>query len=186
MLEMKRSLNIGLVPMEWTITIFTALAASSITIGGQYGDIFGRMKVFLYGIIIYFICSILLSIGTDLTVVMIGSVLRGIGGGFIVSGSLSVLKTLAGPKKLNFASTLWVVGSFAGYLFGCLFGGLFAQFIDWRMLYWVCLPPLAYCIISIYLGIKLENFKPKKHIALWKQLIILVLFSWLYLLYLLC
>ena len=169
MLEMKRALHIGLVPMEWTITIFTALAASSITIGGQYGDIFGRLKVFLYGIIIYFICSILLSIGTDLTIVMLGSVLRGIGGGFIVSGSLSVLKTLAGPKKLNFASTLWVIGSFAGYFFGCLFGGLFAQFVDWRMLYWVCLPPLAYCIVSIYLGIKLENFKPKRHIALWKQ-----------------
>ena len=98
---MKRALHIGLVPMEWSITILPALAASSITICGQYGDIFGRLKVFLYGIIIYFICSILLSIGTDLTIVMIGSVLRGIGGGFIVSGSLSVLKTLAGPKSLT-------------------------------------------------------------------------------------
>lgn len=170
MLEMKSFLHIGLAPMEWTITLFTAFGASTMTLGGQYGDIFGRVKVLLFGVTMYFITCILMSIGLDVSLTIIGSIIRGIGAGFIVSGSLSLIKILSPPEQIKKISTIWVIVAFCGYLFGCIFGGLFAQFVDWRMLYWVCVIPLIYSIISLYLAIPIENFKNKKKTPLWKQI----------------
>ena len=180
MIEMRRDLHLSYAAMEWSVTLYAAFAASFITLAGQYGDIFGRKKILSIGLIIYLIACTIMSFGLNIYFVLIGCALRGIGAGFIASGSLSVLITLSKSGEIKKASTMWVSAGFAGYIIGCILGGICAEFINWRMLFWVCLIPLIYSVQAIIKALPLEskiqerkNKKLKKlkqkRIPIWRQ-----------------
>ena len=136
MQAIKVDLNLSLVTMQWLIVGYTIFCASLIAIAGQLGDVIGHENNFIIGLSINIIASILMSVGSDISLIMVGTALRGIGLAFIVTNSMSLIKTIVPKESLIKALSLWGIIINFGFSIGPLFGGLFAS-VNWRLLFWI-------------------------------------------------
>ena len=151
MQAIKTDLNLSIVTMQWLIIGYTIFCASFIAIAGQLGDVLGHENTFISGLIINIIASILMSIGSDISIIMIGTVLRGTGLALLIPSSMALIKTTIPKEKISKSLMIWGISISIGFSIGPLLGGLFAS-VNWRMLFWInlFLFILSFLIIIIY------------------------------------
>jgi MFS family permease len=162
MQAVKIDLNLAPVTTQWLVVSYTILVASFVAIAGQLGDVFGFTKIFIAGLLITFIGYIAASIGTDVSLILISTVLRGIGFACLLPNSMSIIRILFPPEKLNKVLAIWPVITLFGWGLGPLFGGLWAT-SNWRMTYWIGLGVITPCmLILIYYSSYLQSKKSSK------------------------
>jgi MFS family permease len=176
--SMQVDLGLSDVETQWQVVMYTLFASATVPIAGQLGDVYGSARMFKLGVFICIISSILLSIGTNVTLLMIGQILRGMSAAFIFPHSLSVPALMFPPKKLKLILFIFGVSLPFGWILGPFFCGMFAM-VDWRLLFWIKLLLLVPSIIILHFyKLKLRKIKePKKPDIIGSILIFLTLIS---------
>src|SRR6188508_791921 len=77
--SIQRSLDTSLSGLEWTINIYTLTFAVLLVTGGRLGDIFGRRRAFLIGVVVFALSSATAGIAQDATELVASRVLQGVG-----------------------------------------------------------------------------------------------------------
>ncbi|KAI9483665.1 MAG: major facilitator superfamily-domain-containing protein [Benjaminiella poitrasii] len=137
----------------WIATSYLVAVNSFQPLSGKFSDIFGRKTVFMFGIIFFFLGSLINALAKNINMLIAGRTIQGFGGGGVMSMAY-ILVTDVCPINLRprFQSMLAVVYGIASVV-GPLLGGAFVDHASWHWDFWlnVILAGVAFLIILFYL-----------------------------------
>lgn len=138
---MERDLHADTSGLQWTIDAYTLVLASLLMLAGSTADRIGRRKVFLAGLVVFSLGSLLCSLAPDLRWLVVARMVQAVGGSMLNPVAMSIItNTFTDPRERARAIGVWgaVVGiSMAA---GPLIGGLLVESVGWRSIFWVNLP----------------------------------------------
>jgi MFS family permease len=128
----------------WILIGYMLCTAVFVVAFGRLGDMFGRVKMYNAGFVIFTLASIALSLtpGTGPSAAMymiIMRIVQGIGGSFLLANSTAILTDAFPVGQRGLAMGVNGVASIAGQFIGLLVGGILAA-INWRLVFWVNVP----------------------------------------------
>ena len=136
---MADDLGIGTSVMNIAVSITALFSGIFIVVIGSLADRFGRVKMVQIGFVLSIIGSLLVGLaprGNLASVfLMLGRILQGLSGAFIMSASLALVKAYWTGTARQRAVSLWSMGSWGGAGFAALFGGLVADNVGWRWIF---------------------------------------------------
>ncbi len=139
--SMQHELDAGTSGLQWTIDAYTLVLASLLMLAGSTADRVGRKRVFMAGLIVFSLGSLLCSLAPSLDTLIAFRMLQAIGGSMLNPVAMSIItNTFTDPRERARAIGVWgaVVGiSMAA---GPLVGGLLVESVGWRSIFWVNLP----------------------------------------------
>jgi EmrB/QacA subfamily drug resistance transporter len=136
----QRALRGSITSAEWTVNGYTLAFAVSLVTGGRLGDVFGRRRMFLAGLLVFLIGSSLCGVANDMTLLVASRVVQGIGAGFMMPATLSLIRNTFPLPELGRAIGMWASVSAIALAVGPLLGGLLTQGISWRAVFYINLP----------------------------------------------
>ncbi|MFK4149885.1 MFS transporter [Streptomyces sp. NPDC004065] len=139
--SMQRELHASTSGLQWTIDAYTLVLASLLMLAGSTADRIGRKRVFMSGLVVFGIGSLLCSLAPNLELLVVFRMVQAIGGSMLNPVAMSIItNTFTDPRERARAIGAWgaVVGiSMAA---GPLVGGLLVESVGWRSIFWVNLP----------------------------------------------
>ncbi|RFZ94468.1 DHA2 family efflux MFS transporter permease subunit [Mucilaginibacter conchicola] len=137
---LQKSLNAGATDLFWLLNAYLLILASLILIGGSLGDKFGRKKVFMAGIFVFICGSAACGFAKDITWLIVFRVLQGLGGAFMIPGSLSLISSSINAKERGKAIGTWSAFTTVVTMGGPILGGAFADAGLWRYIFFINVP----------------------------------------------
>ncbi|KAG1502197.1 hypothetical protein G6F46_003161 [Rhizopus delemar] len=137
----------------WIATAYLVAVNAFQPLSGKFSDIFGRKTIFLFGIILFFVGSLVNALSTNINMLIAGRTIQGFGGGGVMSMTY-IIVTEVTPLALRprFQSLLAVVYGIASVV-GPLIGGAFVDHVSWHWDFWlnVILAAVSFVIILVFL-----------------------------------
>ncbi len=145
------SLGATLDNIQWIVNSYALVLAALILISGSFGDRFGRKKIFLYGIGLFILASLLCGISQTVEQLIAFRTLQGIGAAMMIPGSLSIINTAFEDKEQGKAIGLW--SGFAGGVaaLGPFVGGWLVETLSWQSIFYINVP---IGLLAIFLTLK--------------------------------
>src|ERR1700720_888780 len=127
--------------LEWVVNAYALTFGGLLLLGGRAGDILGRRRVFIAGIILFSVASLLGGFATTQAWLLAARALQGVGGAIIAPTALSLVTTTfpQGPPR-NRAMGVYAAMSIAGGAVGLIAGGLLTTYASWRWVLFVNVP----------------------------------------------
>ncbi|WP_060884784.1 MFS transporter [Streptomyces caniscabiei] len=139
--SMQRDLNASLAGLQWTIDAYTLVLAALLMLAGSTADRIGRKRVFMAGLVVFAIGSLLCSLAPNLESLVAFRMVQAVGGSMLNPVAMSIItNTFTDPRERARAIGIWgaVVGiSMAA---GPIIGGLLVESVGWRSIFWINLP----------------------------------------------
>ena len=129
--------------LEWTVNAYTLVFAVLLVTGGRLGDIFGRVRMFLFGVVVFALSSAAIGLAPDDTWLVAGRALQGIGAAFMMPGTLSIISNAFPPAERGKAIGTWAGVSAIALALGPLVGGWLTEEVSWRAIFFLNLPVAA-------------------------------------------
>ena len=133
--------------LSWTINAYLLPFGALMLLGGGAGDHFGRRRLFLIGLTVFTLASILCAAAPTLGWLLAARCLQGLGAALLMPNSLAILGSAFSHEARGRAIGIWAAaGAIAGAL-GPLVGGWLVDVIGWRMIFFINIPiaaPAAY------------------------------------------
>jgi EmrB/QacA subfamily drug resistance transporter len=126
---------IDAVLLGWVATAYVLAAALFLVPFGRVADIRGRRTVFLSGIVVFTVSSLLAALSYSATVLVVARVAQGIGGAMIYSTSVAIITSVFPPGERGRALGINVAGVYAGLSLGPFMGGIMTQQLGWRSIF---------------------------------------------------
>jgi len=158
----------------WLILGFMVVTAVLVVSFGRLGDMFGRVRMYNLGFVVFTVFSILLSIdwlygsagALWLIVMRIG---QGVGGAFLFANSSAILTDAFPPDERGLALGINNVAGIAGSFLGLILGGLLGP-VDWRLVFVVSVPFGLFGTVWSYLKLHDTGVRTPSHIDWWGNL----------------
>jgi EmrB/QacA subfamily drug resistance transporter len=127
--------------LEWVVNAYALTFGGLLLLGGRAGDILGRRRVFIAGIILFSVASLLGGFATSEAWLLAARALQGVGGAIVAPTALSLVTTTfpEGPER-NRAMGVYAAMSIGGAAVGLLAGGLLTTYASWRWVLFVNVP----------------------------------------------
>ncbi|MFE6407993.1 MFS transporter [Streptomyces sp. NPDC057837] len=139
--SMQQDLHAGTSGLQWTIDAYTLVLASLLMLAGSTADRIGRKRVFMAGLVVFTLGSVLCSLAPNLEALVAFRMVQAVGGSMLNPVAMSIItNTFTDPRERARAIGAWgaVVGiSMAA---GPLVGGLLVESVGWRSIFWINLP----------------------------------------------
>ncbi|WP_435280511.1 MFS transporter [Streptomyces koelreuteriae] len=139
--SMQQDLHASTSGLQWTIDAYTLVLASLLMLAGSTADRIGRKRVFMAGLVVFTIGSVLCSLAPNLEALVAFRMIQAVGGSMLNPVAMSIItNTFTDPRERARAIGVWgaVVGiSMAA---GPLVGGLLVDSVGWRSIFWINLP----------------------------------------------
>jgi EmrB/QacA subfamily drug resistance transporter len=127
--------------LEWVVNAYALAFGGLLLLGGRSGDLLGRRRIFIFGILLFSLASLLGGFATTQEWLLGARVLQGVGGAFAAPTALSLIAvTFPEGQPRNRAMGVYAAMSVAGGAVGLIAGGLLVQYLDWRWVFWVNVP----------------------------------------------
>ncbi|WP_405644034.1 MFS transporter [Streptomyces sp. NBC_00019] len=139
--SMQHDLDTTTSGLQWTIDAYTLVLASLLMLAGSTADRIGRKRVFVAGLVVFTIGSVLCSLAPNLEALVAFRMVQAVGGSMLNPVAMSIItNTFTDPRERASAIGAWgaVVGiSMAA---GPLVGGLLVDTVGWRSIFWINVP----------------------------------------------
>jgi len=142
------------VMLGWVPTAYLLSLAIFLVPFGRIADIYGRKKIFTYGIIIFTIASFLAVFSTSGTMLILFRIIQGIGSSMIFGNLFAIITSVFPTYERGKALGITITGAFFGLFLGPVFGGFLTQYFGWKSIFLVNVPIGLITILSV---IKLEE-----------------------------
>jgi EmrB/QacA subfamily drug resistance transporter len=139
--HIQTSLGFSEASLQWVINAYTLVFAGFLLLGGRVGDLLGRKRFFLIGLIIFTAASFLNGIATTSGMLIGFRALQGLGAALISPAALSIISTtFAEGKERSRALGVWAAIAIGGSAVGLVLGGALTQAFSWRWIFFVNVP----------------------------------------------
>jgi DHA2 family methylenomycin A resistance protein-like MFS transporter len=141
--------------LQWIATAYIIAFASLLLSGGALGDIFGARKIYMIGLVLFTVASLISGCAPSMSALIAGRILQGIGAALLVPCALSLL-THAYPDDTARAKAIasWAAWGGAAQVLGPLVGGLLLAVFDWRSIFLVNVP---ICVVGMWLTLRIDS-----------------------------
>jgi EmrB/QacA subfamily drug resistance transporter len=152
--SISKDLGASFSQLQWIADSYLLTLSSFILLGGSLGDIFGRKKIFLFGLYGFGLFSLLCGLAPNSSSLIIFRLLQGIFGALLVPGSLAIINTNFSPESRGRAIGVWSAWSGAFTAIGPLVGGYLIDAATWRWIFFINVPLILLCIALTIPGVK--------------------------------
>jgi EmrB/QacA subfamily drug resistance transporter len=146
-------LNISGKSMLWIINAYALFLSSLLLVGGSLGDLFGRKKIFIIGIIIFSTSSFLCGISPGKELLITARAFQGVGGALLVPGSLAIISVIIPKERRGKAFGTWSMFSALTTIIGPALGGWLAGLGLWRVIFFINIPFAIFTIATLIIKI---------------------------------
>jgi EmrB/QacA subfamily drug resistance transporter len=127
--------------LEWVVNGYTLAFGGLLLLGGRSGDLLGRRRIFIFGIVLFSVASLLGGLATDQAWLLAARALQGVGAAFAAPTALSLIAvTFPEGAARNRAMAVYAVMSVAGGSIGLIASGLLVNYASWRWVLFVNVP----------------------------------------------
>ncbi len=159
---------VPLTSLQFLISAYTMALASFYLLSGTVGDRFGRRTVFIVGLGIFTIGSILCAVAGSFPVLVGFRVLQALGAAMLAPMAMAILNDeFTGRGERARAISAWAVAGGLGAGFGPVAGGLLVSGFGWRAIYWASTP---FAVLALVLGLMAirnvaSSARPRLHLG---------------------
>jgi EmrB/QacA subfamily drug resistance transporter len=137
---MQRQLHASFADLEWVISAYALSLAALILTQGTLADRFGRKRIFVVGLAIFTLASLLCGLANSATFLIVGRAIQGVGGAAMFATSLALIgQDFRGPER-GTAIAAWGATVGGAVAVGPLVGGALTSGLGWRWIFFVNLP----------------------------------------------
>lgn len=163
--QIQKDFTINFKDLEWITSLYALVFGSFLLTWGKLSDQFGRKRIFISGISLFIVGSIVDGFSGDLTQILVGRVIQGFGAAMASPATLSILTTTFTGKSRNIAFGIWGATAGAAAVLGPVLGGYFTSnaAFTWRWAFFINIPIGIAALIGALLAIKETRSKDPKY-----------------------
>ncbi|TMI54969.1 MFS transporter, partial [Candidatus Bathyarchaeota archaeon] len=175
--QIQKDFGINLKDLEWITSLYALVFGSFLLTWGKLSDEFGRKRIFVAGISLFIVGSIVDGFSQDLIQILLGRVLQGFGAAMASPATLSILTTTFTGKARSVAFGIWGATAGAAAVLGPVLGGYFTSdpAFTWRWAFFINIPIGIAALVGAAFAIKETRFKDPKYTADYFGLIFITL-----------
>jgi EmrB/QacA subfamily drug resistance transporter len=136
----RKSLGANVSDLEWTVNAYTLAFATLMMIGSALGDLYGRKRIFLIGVVVFTLGSAFSALSESATQLIMARALQGLGAAFLTPLTLTLLTRVFPAEQRAAAIGLWAGVSGLGLAIGPLVGGAVINGFPWNGIFWINVP----------------------------------------------
>jgi EmrB/QacA subfamily drug resistance transporter len=138
--QIGRELGASTSALQWILNGYLLTLASLILLGGSLGDRVGRRRVFVLGVGVFTVASLLCAVAPSAEMLVAARLAQGIGGALLTPGSLAMIEASFRPVDRARAIGAWSGLAGVTTAFGPLLGGYLVDAVSWRAIFLINLP----------------------------------------------
>ncbi len=139
--HIQSALHFSTTSLSWVLNAYTLTFGGLLLLGGRAGDILGRRRVFIFGILLFSLASLLGGLATSSGWLLAARALQGVGGAIASPTALALITTnFAEGRERNRALGVFAAVSVSGAAIGLLAGGILTEWLSWRWVLFVNVP----------------------------------------------
>jgi EmrB/QacA subfamily drug resistance transporter len=152
--SIQRELGAHISQLEWVINGYTLTFAVLIATGGRLGDIFGRRRMFLTGVIIFAITSATAGFAQDPAMLIGSRAIQGIGAALMMPATLSIITHTFPAAERGRAIGIWAGVSALALSIGPVVGGALTEYVSWRAIFFINLPVAVAAVAATVFAVR--------------------------------
>jgi len=139
--SIQKDLGLSEANLQWIINAYTLLFGGFLLLGGRAGDLLGRKRLFLIGLVIFTAASLLNGLASSSAMLIVFRGVQGLGAALISPAALSIISTtFAEGKERARALGVWAAIAIGGSAVGLILGGVLTQAFSWPWIFFVNVP----------------------------------------------
>jgi EmrB/QacA subfamily drug resistance transporter len=138
--KIDNDVHLGVTGLQWVVSGYLLTLSALLLLGGALGDLYGRRRIYLYGLIVFVASSAVCGLSPTSEVLIAARAVQGIGGALMVPASLAIIQAVFVEEDRGKAIGSWTgMGTFFT-AFGPFVGGVFVTYISWRWAFFINVP----------------------------------------------
>lgn len=127
--------------LGWVQNLYQLIFGGLLLFGGRAADLFGRRKLYLLGLVIFTLGSLLAGLASTAAILLLARALQGLGAAVVIPAEQSLLATIfTDPQERNRAFGIWSALGATGAAFGVVLGGVLTQVLGWPSIFLINVP----------------------------------------------
>jgi EmrB/QacA subfamily drug resistance transporter len=147
-------LEVSVEELQWVVNAYALSFAVLLLSAGKLADLFGRRRLFIVGLVIFTLASAACGAANEVNVLIGFRVLQGLGAALIMPTTLSILQATFPLSKLGPAIGIWSAVVGLGTAIGPLAGGVLAEEVDWRWVFYINVPLGIVVLIGTIINVR--------------------------------
>jgi EmrB/QacA subfamily drug resistance transporter len=139
--SIQKDLNMSEANLQWIVNAYALTFGGFLLLGGRAGDLMGRKRIFLVGVVLFTVASFLNGISPSSELLIVFRGLQGLGAAMIAPAALSIITTTfeEGPERTK-AMGVWAAIAVGGGAVGLVLGGMLVEWLSWPWIFFVNIP----------------------------------------------
>jgi EmrB/QacA subfamily drug resistance transporter len=150
----QRDLGTGVSGLQWIIDAYVLAFASFMLTGGAMGDLYGRKRFFMLGLIVFTFGSLMCGLSTTTGELVGFRFVQGLGAALLLPGSLSIITATFSGRERGAAIGIWAAFSALALAIGPIVGGFLVEHVSWQSIFFVNIPVGAIAITMTILVVR--------------------------------
>jgi EmrB/QacA subfamily drug resistance transporter len=138
----------SIVDVQWVVESYALMLAALLLVGGALGDLFGRRRVYVFGVVVFALASACCGLAQNIDMLIWARSIQGLGAALLVPGSLALITASFPEETRGQAIGTWSGFSAITAAIGPVIGGWLIEYSTWRWVFFLNLP-LALAVILL-------------------------------------
>ena len=139
--SIQKDLGLSEANLQWIVNAYTLVFGGFLLLGGRAGDLLGRKRLFLFGLVVFTTASLLDGLSSSSGMLIGARGLQGLGAAFISPAALAIITTTfaEGAERAK-ALGVWAAIAIGGSAVGLILGGALTQYFSWPWVFFINVP----------------------------------------------
>lgn len=142
-----KDFHASLADLQWVVTAYLLTLGSLLVIGGSLGDLFGRRRIFVIGLVGFAFTSLLSGVAPSIGTLIIARALQGVTAALLIPGSLAIISASFRQQDRGAAIGAWSGLAGVATALGPFLGGFLIDSVSWRLVFLINLPIVVVTVI---------------------------------------